>query len=348
MSLTIGVDVGGTKIAGGVVDEQGTVLEQLRVESPAQDPEAIEEAIAGLVARLRGRHEVTAVGVGAAGYIDSNRSKVYFAPNVAWRDLDLRGELEERIDLPVVIENDANAAAWGEFRFGAGEDVDDLVLITVGTGVGGGLVLDSRLYRGAFGVAGELGHLRVVPGGRLCGCGNRGCWEQYGSGTAMVRAVREEAAGGSMLAQPLVERAGSVEAINGPMITQAAQDGDPFAVDQLATLGRWLGEGVATLGRRAGPGGRRGRGRRGRRRGPVDDPAPGGLHPRAHRSRAPARPRDPQRRAREHRRAHRRRRPRPRARDLTAGATALGGGRSQRRAPSSSGSRGPRGISSTR
>ena len=247
MSLTIGVDVGGTKIAGGVVDEQGTVLEQLRVESPAQDPEAIEEAIAGLVARLRGRHEVTAVGVGAAGYIDSNRSKVYFAPNVAWRDLDLRAELEERIDLPVVIENDANAAAWGEFRFGAGEDVDDLVLITVGTGVGGGLVLDSRLYRGAFGVAGELGHLRVVPGGRLCGCGNRGCWEQYGSGTAMVRAVREEAAGGSMLAQPLVERAGSVEAINGPMITQAAQDGDPFAVDQLATLGRWLGEGVATL-----------------------------------------------------------------------------------------------------
>ena len=247
MSLTIGVDVGGTKIAGGVVDEQGRVLEELRVESPAQDAAAIEDAIAGLVKRLRVRHEVEAVGVGAAGYIDSARSKVLFAPNLALRDLDLKAELEERIDIPVVIENDANAAAWGEFRFGAGEDVDDLVLITVGTGVGGGLVLAGRLYRGAFGVAAELGHLRVVPGGRLCGCGNRGCWEQYASGTAMVRTAREEAAAGSMLARPLIDRAGSVEAIDGPMITAAAQEGDPFAIEQLAILGRWLGEGVASL-----------------------------------------------------------------------------------------------------
>ena len=247
MSLTVGVDVGGTKIAGGVVDEQGRVLEQLRVESPAQDPEAIEEAIAGLVARLSARHQVIAVGVGAAGYIDSARSKVLFAPNIAWRDLDLRGELEERIDLPVVVENDANSAAWGEFRFGAGADVDDQVMVTVGTGVGGGLVLDGRLFRGAFGVAGELGHLRIEPGGRLCGCGNRGCWEQYASGTAMVRAARAEAAEGSMLARPLIERAGSVEAIDGPLITAAAQEGDPFAIEQLATLGRWLGEGIASL-----------------------------------------------------------------------------------------------------
>jgi glucokinase len=247
MSLTIGIDVGGTKIAGGVVDEAGHVLQQLRVESPAQDAEAIEDAIAGLVARLQARHRVEAVGVGAAGYIDRSRARVLFAPNLAWRDLDLKAELEERIDVPVVVENDANSAAWGEFRFGAGEDVDDLVLITVGTGVGGGLVLDGKLHRGAFGVAAELGHLRVVPGGRLCGCGNRGCWEQYASGSALVRTAREEAASGSMLARPLIDRAGSVEAIDGPMITAAAQDGDPFAVEQLAELGRWLGEGVASL-----------------------------------------------------------------------------------------------------
>ncbi len=264
MSLTVGVDVGGTKIAGGVVDEQGNVLEQLRVESPAQDPEAIEEAIAGLVARLSRRHQVTAVGVGAAGYIDSARSTVLFAPNIAWRDLDLRGELEARIDLPVVVENDANAAAWGEFRFGAGADVDDQVMVTVGTGVGGGLVLDGRLFRGAFGVAGELGHLRIEPGGRLCGCGNRGCWEQYASGTAMVRTARAEAAEGSMLARPLIERAGSVEAIDGPLITTAAQEGDAFAIDQLATAGtvarrghRLAGSGSRSRGRR--PGWRRGR-----------------------------------------------------------------------------------------
>ena len=119
-----------------------------------------------------------------------------FAPNLAWRDVDLKAELEERIDLPVVVENDANAAAWGEFPFGAGRDVDDLLLVTVGTGVGGGIVLDGKLYRGAFGVAAEIGHMRVVPDGRLCGCGNRGCLEQYGSGTALVRGARGDAADG--------------------------------------------------------------------------------------------------------------------------------------------------------
>ena len=200
MSLTVGVDVGGTKIAGGVVDEQGQVLEQLRVESPAAGPRGDRGGHRRPGGRLqrapRGRRPS---GSARPGYIDSARSKVLFAPNIAWRDLDLRGELEERIDLPVVVENDANSAAWGEFRFGAGADVDDLVMVTVGTGVGGGLVLDGRLFRGAFGVAGELGHLRIEPGGRLCGCGNRGCWEQYASGTAMVRDARAEAAEGSML-----------------------------------------------------------------------------------------------------------------------------------------------------
>lgn len=251
MSLTIGIDVGGTKIAGGIVDEQGTIVHRRRVESPAQSAEAIEGAIgdlvAGLVDDLGSRDEVGAVGVGVAGYIDADRSTVLFAPNLALRDVRMREDLEARIHLPVVIENDANAAAWGEFCFGAGEDIDDLVLITVGTGVGGGLVLDSRLFRGAFGIAGELGHLRVVPDGRLCGCGNKGCWEQYGSGTAMVRITKEEAADGSMLARPLIDRAGSIEAIDGPMITGAALAGDNFAIDRLAETGRWLGEGIATL-----------------------------------------------------------------------------------------------------
>ena len=199
VSLTCGVDVGGTKILGGVVDEDGTVVEELRVVSPATDVAAIEDAITGLVTELAGRHQVEAVGVGAAGYIDKSRSVVMFAPNLAWRDLDLRAELEDRVGLPVVVENDANAAAWGEFRFGAGEDVDDLLLVTVGTGVGGGVVLDGRLHRGAFGVGGEIGHMRVVPGGVLCGCGNRGCLESYGSGTALVREARAAAAGGSPL-----------------------------------------------------------------------------------------------------------------------------------------------------
>jgi glucokinase len=145
VTLACGIDVGGTKIAGGVVDPEGQVLAFATVESPAEQVEAIEEAIVGLVTELRTEHPIEAVGVGAAGYVDSSRSTVLFAPNLAWRDVDLRGELEPRLDLPVVIENDANAAAWGEFTYGAGHDVDDLLLVTVGTGVGGGLVVDGEL-----------------------------------------------------------------------------------------------------------------------------------------------------------------------------------------------------------
>jgi len=248
MSLSCGIDVGGTKIAGGVVDTDGNVLEHLRVESPARDVEAIEDAIAGLVGRLAANHDLVAVGVGAAGYIDKSRSTVLFAPNLAWRDIDLKAELEPRVNLPVVIENDANAAAWGEFTYGAGHDVDDLLLVTVGTGVGGGLVLDGELYRGAFGVGAEIGHLRVVPGGRLCGCGNYGCFEQYASGTALVRNAREAAHAGSLLARTLLDlTGGDIDRIDGPIITDAAREGDKFAIEQLAELGRWLGEGIASL-----------------------------------------------------------------------------------------------------
>ncbi|MCW2793586.1 MAG: glkA 1 [Nocardioides sp.] len=248
MTLACGVDVGGTKIAGGVIDEDGTILEEHRVESPATDSEAIEDAIAGLVKELSSRHDIAAVGVGAAGYINKARSTVLFSPNLAWRDVDLKGELERRLDLPVVIENDANAAAWGEFRFGAGHDVDDLLLVTVGTGVGGGVVLDGELYRGAFGVGAEIGHMRVVPDGIVCGCGKKGCFEQYGSGSALVREARAAAAGGSPLSQPLLKLAGGDPLkITGPLITDAARDGDPFAIGQLAILGTWLGEGIASL-----------------------------------------------------------------------------------------------------
>lgn len=246
--LTIGVDVGGTKIAGGVVDGNGVVVSEHRVESPATDVEAIEDAIVEVVDELTDRHRVGAVGIGAAGYVDADRAMVLFAPNLAWRDLDLKGELEERIDVPVIVENDANAAAWGEFRFGAGEDVDDLLMLTIGTGVGGGIVIDGLLRRGAFGIGGEVGHIRMVPGGTLCGCGNRGCLEAYGSGSALVREARAEAAGGSLLAKRLLDLAGGDPAeITGPMITELAQEGDSFCLEQLATLGRWIGEGIATL-----------------------------------------------------------------------------------------------------
>ena len=201
MGFTVGIDVGGTKIAGGVVDQSGTVLAMAHRESPATDSGAIGTAIEELVKELRERFAVDAVGVGAAGFVDVRRATVMFAANLAWRDEPLRYELETRIGLPVVIENDANAAAWAEYKFGAGADVRDLLLVTVGTGVGGGIVLDGRLHRGGFGVAAEIGHMRVVPDGLPCGCGKRGCWEQYASGSALIRETRRLAAQGPDLAQ---------------------------------------------------------------------------------------------------------------------------------------------------
>lgn len=254
MSLTVGVDVGGTKIAAGVVDPEGRVLARGRRESPASDPDAIEATILDLVTDLRaevadaGDPAIEAVGVGAAGFIDAGRSTILFSPNLAWRDEPLRADLERLLDLPVVIENDGNAAAWGEFCFGAGRDVDDLLLITVGTGVGGGIVLDGRLHRGASGISAEVGHLRVVPQGRPCGCGNRGCWEQYASGSALVADTREAAAADPAGAADLIAAAGGeVAAIGGPLVTALAAGGDAFARARLADLGRWLGEGVASL-----------------------------------------------------------------------------------------------------
>lgn len=248
-ALTIGLDVGGTKISGALVAADGSIVRSARRESPATDSAAIVESLADLVGELRADapHEVGAVGVAAAGFVDRHRSTVLFAPNLAWRDEPLRADLERRVSLPVVIENDANAAAWGEFRFGAGAEVEDLLMITVGTGIGGGIVIDGKLLRGGFGIGAEVGHLRVVPDGQLCGCGNHGCWEQYGSGSALVRSARAEA-GASLLAAPLLDRAGGDPAgIDGPMISALAAAGDPFALTQIEALAGWLGAGLASL-----------------------------------------------------------------------------------------------------
>jgi glucokinase len=248
MSATIGLDIGGTKINGGVIDGNGAVLAKGRKDTPALDPGAITETAANLIRELASRHEIDAVGVACAGFIDRSGSTVLFAPNLAWRDEPLKFCLESVLDLPVVIENDANAAAWGEFRFGAAAHADDMVLVTVGTGIGGGIVVDGVLMHGAFGVAAELGHMRVVPGGHRCGCGNRGCWEQYASGQALVREARELVVSGTPLAARLTELcAGDPAALSGPDVTSAAAEGDPAAVELLADLGTWIGEGLASV-----------------------------------------------------------------------------------------------------
>ncbi len=255
MSLTIGVDVGGTKVAGGVVAEDGRILRQHRVHTPARDAEATTSAITSVIETLRAEQqrdepgEIEAVGIGIAGFVDAARSIVYFAPNLlGWRDGPLRDEVQKRVSLPVVVENDANAAAWGETRFGAGRDKKFIVLVTVGTGVGGGIIVDRQLLRGGFGVCAEIGHIQMVEQGRPCGCGQRGCWEQYASGGALVRYAREGAAEARVEAELLLGLGdGTPEGITGVHVTEAAQQGDPVATAAFGTLGHWLGQGLADL-----------------------------------------------------------------------------------------------------
>lgn len=255
MDLTIGVDIGGTKVAGGVVDPDGKILLGAKRETPASDPEATEDVIAAVVRELAERFsQVRAVGIGAAGYIDAQRSTVLFAPNLAWRNEPIKADIEKRVGLPVVVENDANAAAWGEAQFGAGREHRHVVCVTLGTGVGGGMVMGGELYRGEFGIAGEFGHMQVVPGGLRCACGNKGCWEQYASGTALEREARELAESGSPLAVGLLTLAHTSEGITGPLITQAAKDGDPAAMELFEDLGHWVGVGLANLAAALDPG----------------------------------------------------------------------------------------------
>jgi glucokinase len=253
--LSVGIDIGGTKVAAGVVDTDGQVLAVVRRRTPSHDPGHIADVVVEIVGQLRVEHDVAAVGIGAAGFVDANRETVLFAANLAWRDAPIHADISARLDLPVVVENDANAAAWGEYRFGAGQGETDLVVLTIGTGIGAGLILGGELYRGRYGIAGEPGHVRVVPGGRLCGCGNRGCLEQYSSGTALVRAAREVAQERPGDASRLLDLAhGDIASIDGPVVTKAAQEGDPAAVDCFDEIGRWLGQGLADLAALFDPG----------------------------------------------------------------------------------------------
>lgn len=248
MPLAIGVDIGGTKVAAGVVDDDGQVIDTERRLTPSKDVEKTEQVIAEVVDDLVTRHDVAAVGIGAAGWIGNDRATVLFSPHLAWRDEPLRDALADRIGQPVTVENDANAAAWAEYRFGAAQGARVVVCVTLGTGIGGGLVVSGVLYRGAYGVATEYGHMTVVPDGRRCACGNRGCWEMYASGTALARDARELADISPVAAHRLLELAGGdPDALTGPLVTQAAREGDPAAVEIYTAMGQWLGRGLANL-----------------------------------------------------------------------------------------------------
>jgi glucokinase len=247
--LTIGVDIGGTKVLGGVVDIDGVIVAQARRDTPADDVGKTLDFIVEVIDELAAAHDVDAVGIGAAGWIDATRSTVLFAPNLAWRHEPLRERIAERVPMPVVVENDGNAAAWAEFRYGAARTAaESMVLVAVGTGIGGGLVVHGKLLRGGHGMAAEMGHTRVVPGGERCGCGRQGCLERYASGSALVRYARARAGQTPADAIRLLDLAGgTVDGINGPLVTRAALEGDPASRAAFAELGKWLGSGLADL-----------------------------------------------------------------------------------------------------
>jgi len=248
VDVTIGVDVGGTKILAGAVDTAGRILQTARRSTAKHDAHEVLAQVADVVAELRVSHDVVGVGVGIAGGVDQHRSHVYFAPNLGWEQVSARTILEEACGLRVVVENDGNAAAWAEARFGAGRGCTDFVMVTVGTGIGGGVILDGAVMRGAHGAASEIGHVTAVPDGRPCGCGRKGCWEQYASGNALVREARALAAERRSEATVLLSLGdGTPEGVQGEHVTEAAAAGDPVAVQAFAVVGTWLGRGLADL-----------------------------------------------------------------------------------------------------
>lgn len=249
MAYSIGVDVGGTKLLGGVVNEHGTVLAHARRDTPRQGGSALTQTIADVALELMKDFEVGSVGISAAGFVSSDRKTMLATPNIAgWNGVNLDKELGALIGLPLVIENDANAAAWGEARFGAGVNERHLMMLTIGTGIGGGVVVNGQLYRGAFGIAAEFGHMRVVPDGHLCGCGARGCFEQYASGNALLRHAREAISASPEIARNLLALGdGTVGGLTGKHITDAARQGDAVALAAFNTTAQWLGAGIASL-----------------------------------------------------------------------------------------------------
>lgn len=244
----IGLDVGGTKIAGAVVTERGKILDHVVVSTPVgSDPYLVPDALTRIVQQLRERYpEVEAIGAGAAGIVEWPAGLIRWAPNNTYRDLPLRDLLADEFGLPTIVDNDANVAAWAEARLGDGIARDNMIFLTVGTGVGGGLVLNGQLYRGCTGMAGELGHIIVNPDGELCGCGNRGCLEAVASGSALEFFGRQ-----AVDQDPTSNFAKLVQnnscTATGRMIYTAAREGDPIARALFDRVGYWLGVGIASL-----------------------------------------------------------------------------------------------------
>ncbi len=242
--VTVGVDLGGTKCLAVALAGNRVVAED-RVPTPVGGA-AVLDAIAALALAVAGDRALAAVGVGVPGLVD-REGVLRFAPNLPGvMGLPVRAELEHRLGVPVQVDNDATCAAWAERVMGAAAGLDDVVLVTLGTGIGGGVIIDGRLTRGTNGFAGEVGHMVVDPAGPPCPCGQRGCWERYASGSGLAWLARLAAERGEAEAV-LALAGGDLAVVHGEHVAAAARAGDAQALAIVAELGHWVALGLANL-----------------------------------------------------------------------------------------------------
>ena len=238
--LTIGIDIGGTKISVGVVDSSGNLIDSSRCSTPTEGGKELISSVINLIKEFNKKYEIKGIGISIAALISSDYGTIVGAPNIAnLSKLNFVNEIKEEFELPIIIENDANAAMWAEFKFGNAKGLNPVMFFIIGTGVGGGLVIDGKLFKGANGIGAEFGHMCVVPDGLLCGCGSKGCIEQYASGGALIRYANE-----ALLANP--DKSEEVLSfgegkLSGTALTKAAKAGNELALAAFSKQADWLG-----------------------------------------------------------------------------------------------------------
>lgn len=245
----LGIDIGGTKNAAALVDDKGNVVKEIREPAGCKDFDSFLAPLDKIANEFiqysaEKRYVISGIGLAIAGLIDFNKQMVLFSPNLPLQEVRIGNILEEIFNIPVFIDNDANCAAWAEKLIGAGRDKDNFLCITIGTGIGGGIIADGKLYRGAIGCAGEIGHMVIDTRGQLCGCGRAGCFEALASAHALVRKAVREAPSNSLIVQMVN---GVRSEISGEIINEAAHQGDVFAQALFTEIGRIIGGGIASL-----------------------------------------------------------------------------------------------------
>ncbi len=242
------MDLGGSKLETALVNTDGIILASHRRSTHPDPDKVIADIVASTEICLREANQAAwGLGIGVAGQVDKLTGTVLFAPNLGWRNMPLRARLEEALGLPVVINNDVRAATWGEWRHGAGQGVDDLVCLFIGTGIGGGIVSGGCLIEGCYNSAGELGHITIIASGRQCRCPNQGCLEAYAGGWAIAERAQEAVRADPKAGQTLVTLAGNIQHISAATVSRAYTDGDSLAHRLVEETAQYLAAGVVSI-----------------------------------------------------------------------------------------------------